>query len=595
VGQSLAELREAISANELPAFLNDAVAAGLSEAGKQELGRIVSHDRHLWSLHPNSMASCLLGRLLGNAELAELRSQWLAETIAADRPWIECLQPLQLAPGTLATLFGPTPEEKLGCQHVRFLDDDTAVLEPWRGFLSQAKESNQLAHRITWNWRTNATKVESCLELEVKEETYPKFEHGSWGDPPTMMRESDGPKIALPIPDEASADACLDRTGRKIIVSGHHDEYAGGFVWIVSLETLEIERKLETKSPVWNVSESADGTAILARTSDSLVRWTASQRIDISLCADESAISPNGELAVVSKRPGVYQVLDLKEAGDRVWQPSLPTKFSPSGDQLLRNNTLYQGSSGTKIADLDVSFDMYLEGGPTSQYFHLGDQFLINLQSSLRVWNSTGALLDSGELFFPYWYHVAYDHAGARLAACKKNGNEITVYAIPSAEVITSLSTELTGCDDIALSADGTIVAIAKGAEIEVRTLAGELLLIASHPCAEDKIERRKMRSDRTLLFTESIPDNAIYSHVCGEGWRLFDLDSGESRLVAAPKVFNPLAHLPNWQVSSSDITVFETPGSEPIALPLNGKWVIHPHDSSILACHQCQVKLREP
>ena len=86
-----------------------------------------------------------------------------------------------------------------------------------------------------------------------------------------MCRAEGEASIRLPCPRESSANARLGRQPKTVIVYGSHDAYAGGFVWFVDIDTLDVRRKLKTESPVWSVDESEDGSVVLAGTSDAWV------------------------------------------------------------------------------------------------------------------------------------------------------------------------------------------------------------------------------------------------------------------------------------------------------------------------------------
>ncbi|MCA9178464.1 MAG: hypothetical protein KDB14_28585 [Planctomycetales bacterium] len=589
MNHSLADLRDALASDRLARYLDD---VGLSHSGREELSRIIAHDRHLWRLYPNSLESCLVGRLLGVGELENLRSEWVAEIRASGRPWIECLHPLRLPDGQLATLFDTTPAFSQ-LTSVSFLDDDNVLLEPSPYHLRKAaSEGSGPLERVVWNWRTHEHKFQVSPEDASQRSSYPKLER-QCGGPPLIVREAGGPSVAIPCPDEAYSHVRLDRTGRNVIVWGSLEDYAGGFIWFISIDDLRVERKLNTERPVWDVSESYDGTVALARTSNALVSWAAGRQRAIPLRAESAAVSPNGKFAVIRRdiqSPLVYQVWDLAEAKEGTRQPRLPTQFSPSGHRLLRENKLFDGATGAKLADLDVLLGQYLEGGPATPYCHLGDRLLTNLHSSMQVWSSvSGERIEAGRRRFPYWFHVAYDQSGTRLAAVKSHDREVSLYAIPSGDVETTFSIDLQAPEELALSHDGELVPIAEGAEVEVRTAGGELLLSARHPPDDGTADRQVPLPAPSLLFVS----DGIASR-CGEVWRLFELDGRGSRLIDPPKEVAPLRHLAGWKVTPGGYTLFEAPNEDQIALPLSGSWVVHPGAPNTLACDQCHVKLRD-
>lgn len=570
---TLAALATALRAEELLRWLDAVEATGVSQADRDYLRRTIEHDRRSWSELPASMASCLLARTLGVAGLEGLRSAWLAEVEAADTPWVRSLHPLPLQPGLLQTLRSGGAVEVGGVRRLTFSDEETVTLE-------------LQGQRVHWAWREDEVRLE---QVEVPPAAaFPRFEYQGGG---AVVMHVDGvaEPIRLPCPDEANPSAQMGRDGRTIIVHGSHDE-GGGFVWFLKEGGLEVERTLETPRGVMSVHESVDGGVVLAMTYAGVVCWVGDERLLLPIKGDHVALSPSGERVAVRTR-GVIQMWSIRETpSGEPDGPCFPARFDAAGVRLLRGTTLYDAASGAAIATLAAEFGRYFEGGPAFPWFHLGNDYVINSHSTLQVWRAVdGEPLKAPRMRFPHWDRLAHADSGRCFAALRMSATDVQLHAVPSGEVVAQVAFDLEHPTTLALSPSGRRVAVAQGADIEVRTWTGELVLRTRHPVSDGDGTRRPRVFDRSLQFAD---EDHVVSHVKADGWRLFRLVEGTSDPVGEPPV-GSRRRAPGWKVSvAGDATVFEhEPTGTRIALPVGGEWVVHP-SRPLLACDGAHVEL---
>lgn len=591
---TLASLDAALREDRLSHWLSAVEATGVSRADRDDLGRTIEHDRALWSQHPDSIASCLLARTQNVAGLDALRASWLVEVEveASNRPWVRTFDALPLQPGLLRTLSADGDPNLRGLGRVEFPDEDTVTLEAPRLHPDVEAPENRRPERLRWAWQGGEARLEPNLGIvgPAPEEPFPRFE--TKNGPAFMRADATAAPIELPCPEEATAFAQLGRDGRTIIVHGWHDECAGGFVWFVRERSdgqLEVERALETARAVASVHESADGRVVLATTFGGLVCWSGAEQLNLPILADAAALSPSGERVAVWTGRAI-QVWSVREACGETAGPRFPARFSPDGSRLVRGTTLHDGASGAPVARLAATFGRYMEGGPAFPWFHVGDDFVINSHAQLQVWRAAdGAPVDAPSLRFPHWDRLAHRDDGRRFAVLRQGKREVQLLAVPSGEVEARVSFDLERPTSLALSPGGERVAVAQGAELEVRTWTGELVLRARHPVSDGADTKRPRVLDRSLQFTD---EDQLVSHVNADGWRLFRLIEGTSDPCGRPHVGSQ-RRPPGWKVEAGEHTVFEhEPTGTRIALPVSGEWVVHPRRRTVLACDKALVEL---
>ena len=605
VTPSLAGLRAALKASDLQAWL---AATELPEAHSAALQRVIEHDSVLWETSPDSLGSCLLARTAGLDGFEDLRATWRAEVDSARKPWVRCLQPLPLATGLLRTLSHGVGPDLSQLSRIEFSGDEVIVAEPVRFHPTVQDPADRRKERLVWHWQTGNAELEPYPESArpAPEGGYPKFTTGGWG--PASLQRSEGAKpVALPCPEEACAYAQPGALKEHLVVYGTHDEFAGGFVWLVKDSTLGVTERLETDTPVWSVHESSDGSLLLARTSAGLVFWIRGQpgwfrraafgkphRLEVK--SESVALSPSGEFVAVRTMTGL-QVWRLGEAPRGAVEHGLPARFSPDGSRLVRGTTLYGGMAGEVIGQVPVRRYGYLEGGPALPWCHLGDRLLINLWSSMEVWDSLiGSRVAVGDsLRFPHWFQLAYDDRGELIAALRKGNAEVRLHEVPSGRAVGTVSFELERGEAVALSPSGEQIAVARGAAIEVRTRSGDVVLKTQHPGLEGGAEERDDFEASSLRF---IGEDRIASKLPGDGWRVFLIEDGKDEACPAPRLGLPPGQdqaPEDWTVETvGHVSLFvHQPTRVQIALPIAGEWRRNPAEPSVLACDETHVELK--
>jgi WD40 repeat protein len=587
---TIAALEAAAVSNTLDAWL-----ATLPDASRALIQRAIEMDRRLWVEHPASLASCLLARTLGLPELSALHEAWAAELDARGAPWVRPLRALPVDAGLVAELHDGAGLSLRGLQRPRFLSDEVLVLEAIRHHPSVQAPELRRRDRLRWTWARGEAILEPAPDEPVETDRYPRFESDGWG-PVALVRAPGADRETLPCPEGGSAYGRFSSDGRRLFVYGTHDEYAGGFVYVLDADTLEIERRLETDAPVWEVHGCERDALLLIRSGRGL--WVASSddMRPLPLDSREACLSPSGRFFATTD--GGLRIWSLAETGNgKERSPAgFPTSFDPSGNRLLSGRQLYDGRTGAPVVEVAVELANYLEGGPASPWFHLGDRFIISLDGTLCVWEATSGVpvLGAEKLRFPYWYSVAYDRAGTRLAALRQEDYGVALYELPSGRAIATIAFDIGGTA-LAMSADA--IALQCGTEVEVRSMRGELRRRFTHPGEDDEEDCQPPYETSPLRF--SADGRFIASFRKGDGWRIWALDGDEARhlpsaeAIDATEGFAPPTPR-DWDIEAGTKTVFtHRPTGTRIALPVSGPWVANPADPRYLACDGLHVELR--
>ncbi|MFY0533121.1 hypothetical protein [Nannocystis pusilla] len=167
-----------------------------------------------------------------------------------------------------------------------------------------------------------------------------------WG-PMYMSRAEGAPRVALPCPDEGSAEVQWSADGSRLIVYGTHDEYAGGFVYVVHPETLAVERALEVDSPVSSVADGG-GQMVVSTSRSGTIGWVDGRKHVLPIGEYEFAVSPSGKY--VATFAGVLKIWSLAELVRHEAPPPEPgfaPRFDPDGDRLLCDRELLDGRTGS--------------------------------------------------------------------------------------------------------------------------------------------------------------------------------------------------------------------------------------------------------
>lgn len=591
---TLAALESALARDALDEWLR---TIPIAEA-RQQVRRAVEIDRRLSREHPASLASCLLARLCEDPALAPLCAAWAAELDARGVPWIRPLRGLPQPAALLAELHADAGLSFAGLGCPSFSRDDEVTLTAIRLHPSVQRPEDRRRDRLRWSWRTGETIVEPDPERDAEPAAWPKFEHPWWG-PSFLVRGPGEPRIELPCPEEGSAYTTLSADGR-LFVYGTHDEYAGGFVYVLDADSLAVRQQIETRRPVYGVFGCSRDDRLLISTSDGLLVWLSGRLLPLPLHGREGRLSPDGaHVATLEDGLRIWS-LDALLRGGEPPRPGFRAQFDPSGERLLSADRLHDGRTGATIAAIEPKFGEYLEGGPASPAVHLGARHLINMAGAAQAWD-----LRSGEPLklrrlrcYPQWYVLAYDRAGERFAALNRGKHEVVVHAIPDGREVRRLAFELAG-EALAMDPEALLIAVQTGGLVELRRLAdGALVRRFGEVTAGDPSSRR-ISDDDTLRFSHD--GRRLARFVAGEGWRIWTVAGGDEErvaerdgLAACPDFAAPRPR--GWSIVAGTQTLFvhEATGTT-IALPAAGPWVCNPADPRIVACDAMHAELRAP
>ncbi len=582
VDTSLAALTTAAATDQLERWL-----AGVADESARA---------RLWTTYPASLASCLLARTLAVAELAALRERWIDELERSGAPWVRPLRPLATDAGLVAELHEDVGLKFGDLSLPRFVDDEVVVLTQ-RRLLPQA-ETSRCRHRLRFAWARGEAGLEPDPHADEPNPhtIYPRFVSDGWG-PTYLLRAADGPRVALPCPEEGSASARFTADGRRIWVYGTHDEYSGGFAYLVDATTLDIIKRVEVHAPVSAVDEDARGETLLISTYRGLTVWSDGRLHRLSLSARDACLSPDGRhIATLGEGLQIWSLADVVRAGGAP-EVGFATTFDPSGERLLTGARLYDGRTGAAIAVLAPEIDSYLEGGPAQPWFHLGTRRLINMHGMMQAWDSrSGAPLKADRrLRFPHWFVLAYDRAGERLAALRTGAQEVALHGLPDGQQLASITLDISG-DALAMTPDGSLLAARGGADIELRTVYGKLRRRFVHPVEPSR--RRPFGDPDSLRFAS---DGRRLASFCeGDGWRIWPVTGGPAQHLATRQAIDELEGFglrpPGWHVEAGTRSLFVHRASGTrIALPAAGPWACNPAQPRNLASDDLHVELRGP
>jgi hypothetical protein len=579
---TLAALEAAVAKSSL----DDWLALLPDERVRVEARRALEMDRRLWTAHPASLASCLLARTHGIEGFSEIHRAFARELDERGSPWIRTLRGLPVAAGLLAELREGGEIDLQSLWVPSFESDEVLLLAPYPYQAS-------LERRLLWRWsRGDARMVQDPrLGAPRSRDRWPRFEKDGWG-PVSLVRAPGAASIALPCPEEGSADAHVSDDGSTIFVYGMGDEYAGGFVFVLDAETLAVRRRISIDEPVAEVHTCARDDLLLVRALGGDLFVCAGEEVRaLSLRAKRASLSPSGRYLATRHDDGV-RVWSLADVEDARLARGLPACFDPTGDRLVVGRRLYDGRTGAAIASLALEFGYYLEGGPASPWFHAGARNLIMMHGGFQVFDMRNGERRAAELrVFPHWFSVAYDRAGERIAAARYEDAECAVYEIPSGRVVATIP--LAGAP-LAMSADGSLVGARHERDVEVRALSGELRGRFAHPRGESS---RWSASPEQLRFSHD--GRRIASFVKDDGWRIWSLDGGREEHLAAIETIETLPDFAaprprDWDIEAGSPTVFvHRPTQTRIALPAAGPWAFNPGRPEIAACDDLHVELR--
>lgn len=554
------------------------------EAVREQVQRALQADRKLWTQYPDSLGSCLLARTFGVKALTSLHRAWAKELAARGRPWIRPLRQLPVEVLPLAELESARGLSFGGLRVPLFVTDDELLLT------AHPRESGRKKERVRWHWTEGRAHVEPEPPGEAAAK-YPQFVSDGWG-PMYLIRAEGAPRVALPCPDGGSASVQWSADSSRLIVYGTHDEYAGGFVYVVHPGTLAVERALEVDSPVSSVVDGG-GQMVLSTSRSGILGWVDGRKHVLPIGEYEIAVSPSGKY--VATFAGVLKIWSLAELVRHEApppEPGFPPCFDAGGDRLLCGRELLDGRSGRRVARLNPELGYYLEGGPPQPWLHLGTRVLICTHGGLQLWDARrGKPLETTEpLGFPHWYTLAYDREGSRLAALQQGKKPVALHELPHGRLVRTVIFELAG-QALGMADDGSMLAVQRGGRVEVRTVDGALV----RRCGQVIQGARERRSyDPPPRFSRD--GRRIAARVGDQAWRIWTLASGEEERVAdeLEDVADFAAPRPaGWKLEGGKFSVFthEASGTT-IALPVRGKWQFNPADPRICICNELLVVL---
>lgn len=388
---SLAALAAAI-AGDRSGGLEGWLAELPDERARETLRRALELDAPLLARSFASLGSCVVARALAEPSLLPLTRQWTEELEARGEPWVQALRgvPLPVGLGMNRALeeLPPGLEERS-----RLPVAEGVALEVWRTMAPK----NPLwplkvpQERLAWSWRGPEQKQPKRTHGEAR------FTDEGWG-PVSLVRAPGAEPIELPCAEEGTARGSFSEDGALIYVCGSHDEYAGGFVYVLDAATLTLLRSFDTPRPVSEVWGCDREDRLLLDTYGGPALWIDGEVHMIALEGEDGRLSPDGEhiAAGDEEHVTVWSVQELLASREKPEFEGLPVRFDPTGERLVCHRGLYHGRTGERIAELAPRFSRYLEGGPAMPWFQCTERFVINLQSGLQMWSTaTGEELES--------------------------------------------------------------------------------------------------------------------------------------------------------------------------------------------------------
>ncbi|MDC0672469.1 WD40 repeat domain-containing protein [Nannocystis radixulma] len=588
---SIAALESALTAGSLESWLRCVPA----KAVRSRLRHGLKLERSLIAEYPDSLGSLLLAWTFGDEACAALHAAWLREVEERGRPWIRPLQALPVPEELIAERRAGPGLSFGGLSLPHFAAEDEVVLTAPRLHPSVQRPEKRRAELVRWKWKLGEAVVEKEPQEDGSPPAYPRIEQDGWG-PSYLIRSPGAPRVALPCPEEGTADAKFSADCSRLIVWGSLDEYAGGFVWIVDPATLAVVRKLDTDSPVSRVHEGGGDTMVVTTYRSGTIAWIRGRARQIPLFADNLCVSPSGKyVATFDSSLRIWSLAALVRRRAAPPEPGFGSQFDPTGDRLLRGAELLDGHTGRLVTKLVLEMGHYLEGGPAQPSLHFGTRHLICTHGGLQVWDTrSGEPVELAEApSLSQWHSLAYDREGARLAVLCKGENTVAVHALPSGQCVRTL--EFTSAGSLlAMSPDGGMIAMQKDGLVEVRTAEGELV----RRCGQ---ANEKAKRDMTPYWDPvprfSADCRRIARRVKGEGWRIWDLASGEEQGVGeeieAVADFAPPSP-PDWKLAFGRWSVFtHVPTGVKIALPIAGYWACNPGNPRIVVCGEMLAELR--
>ncbi|MEO7730098.1 MAG: hypothetical protein ABIY55_03935, partial [Kofleriaceae bacterium] len=200
---SIAALEAAIASDSLERWLDR-----VPEAARLDVRRALELDRPVWTRCPDSVASCLLARILGRAACAALHAGWARELDGRGTPWIAALRPLAMDHEPLARLADREDLALADGGPLSFESDDVL----WLGPPDEARADPRRGRWLRWSWASGEETFAPRIAPPRARDAYPRIEVRG-RDQIFATLAPGAPAIRVPCPQGSIARAGLMADG----------------------------------------------------------------------------------------------------------------------------------------------------------------------------------------------------------------------------------------------------------------------------------------------------------------------------------------------------------------------------------------------
>ncbi|MDC0723477.1 hypothetical protein [Nannocystis bainbridge] len=187
---------------------------------------------------------------------------------------------------------------------------------------------------------------------------------------------------------------------------------------------------------------------------------------------------------------------------------------------------------------------------------------------------------------------LAYDREGVRMAALAQGATTVALHELPHGRCVGSVTFELAGWR-LGMSADGGLLAVQDGGQVEVRTAEGALVQRCGELTNLDEATQAYLQPSPRF----SRDGRRMAARVAAGDWRIWELASGEEERAgdSLERVAEFAGPWPaEWTVETSPVTVFtHVRSGARLALPVGGGWQANPADPHVLVGPGMLVELR--
>lgn len=427
---SLAALEVALDEGLVPHL------ARLRAAGETELERALAIDLALLREHPEALIGCLLSRLPDSKHVG----QWLRDlrVLHPGRPWLRALRP---APNSLQ---GPLRAElrRFAEPVLEGITDDGKVLIAAEG-----------EH---WRWDPKTAEVSPYALVNPKlPRNAVEWERG--GDVRLVDQQSGKDVLLLVAPEDLSLWRLSADERWVALITKDED-------WVETLTVFTAHGKEVFRAEASRVAFSENGEwMIRAQRSAVVSRPDGREAVQLADGGGFMSVANDGKWAATT-RPGVVQwwTVDKAIAPDRAAPRALPIAFSLDGTRLTVGQELRDAVTGALIARLDFHQGEYLEGGPPSNWFHLGSRAIVVSDGfgGMRAWDArSGArIFHDPNAVYAQWTQLGFSPEGQHYAVTTHAGNEATLFSIEGSAA-RRVPLSLTETSALAVGPGGALIA----------------------------------------------------------------------------------------------------------------------------------------